>query len=106
MQSTFTGNTHSDTQKATLFERRGSLLHQIKKWRKLQAIYMPGVLATSASNSESSKVEKAETMKLWLPSQLEDHNERTLLCSPGVVNGEKELRFAQLQDSLDDLRKA
>ena len=98
--------TRSDAQKATLFERRGSLLHQIKKWHDLQAIYMPGVLNASVSNMESPQTEKAETIKLWLPSQLENPNERTSLCSPGVINSEKELRFGQLQDSLDNLRKA
>jgi hypothetical protein len=45
-------------------------------------------------------------IKLWLPSQLEDPNERPSLCSPGVINSEKELRFGQLQDSLDNLRRA
>lgn len=66
---------------------------------------MPGVLNISASNLELQK-EKAENMKLWLPSQLEGPNERTSLCSPCVLNSEKELRFGQLQDSLDDLCKA
>ena len=86
-----------------LFERRGSLLHQIKKWRKLQAIYMPGVLDI---NLDSSQSEKAESMKLWLPSQVEDPNKRASLCVHGVIGSEKELRFGQLQDSLDDLRRA
>ena len=67
---------------------------------------MPGVLNTSTSSLESSRTEKAESVKLWLPSQLEDANERTSLCSPGVINSKKELRFGQLQDSLDNLRKA
>ena len=89
-----------------LFERRGSLLHQVKKWRQLQAIYMPGVLDANVSGLESSQMDKAETIKLWLPSQLEDTDERTSICLPGLVNSEKELRFGQLQDSLDDLRKA
>ena len=67
---------------------------------------MPGVLDASASDSESSKKEKAELIKLWLPSQLESANERAALCVSGVVKSEKELRFGQLQDFLDDLRRA
>ena len=63
---------------------------------------MPGVLDI---NVDSSQSEKAELMKLWLPSQLEDPDERTSLCVPGVIGSEKELRFGQLQDSLDDLRR-
>lgn len=66
---------------------------------------MPGVLDTNIY-LESSRTEKAETLKLWLPSQLEDISERTSICLPGIINSEKELRFGQLQDSLDDLRKA
>lgn len=101
-----TGKTQSNAQKATLFERRGALLHQIKKWRELQAIYMPGVLDTGASDPGSSRKEKAESIKLWLPSQLDNTGERAILCVAGVINSEKELRFGQLQDSLNDLRKA
>lgn len=67
---------------------------------------MPGVLDASGSNVESSRTEKAELIKLWLPSQLEDANERASLCYPGIINCEKALRSGQLQDSLDDLRKA
>ena len=101
-----TEKTRSNTQKAIILERRGAILHQIKKWRELQAVYMPGVLDVSASDPESSKREKAESIKLWLPSQLESAVERAALCVAGVINSEKELRFGQLQDSLDDLRRA
>ena len=67
---------------------------------------MPGVLDVNTSDPESSRREKAETIKLWLPSQLESSNECASICIPGVVSSEKELQFGQLQDSLDDLRKA
>lgn len=67
---------------------------------------MPGVLDPSASDPESSRREKAEVIKLWLPSQLENNNKCTSFCIPGVVNSEKELQFGQLQDSLDDLHRA
>ena len=89
-----------------LFEHRGALLHQIKKWHDLQAIYMPGVLDTGTSDPECSRKEKAESIKLWLPSQLNNADERASLCVAGVINSEKELRFGQLQDSLNDLCKA
>jgi hypothetical protein len=48
---------------------------------------------------------KAESIKLWLPSQLDD-KDWNLICLDGVVNSEKELRFAQLEDNLNDLRQA
>jgi len=98
--------TRSDAQKAALLERRNTLLHHIKKWHELQVIYMPGVSDTNVSDPESSRKEKAELVKLWLPSQLEDATERMLLCAPNVIDSEKALRFGQLQDSLNDLRRA
>lgn len=101
----------SDGQKAALLEKRGTLLHKIERWRKLQAVYMPGVLdadATDAINTadpESSQRTKAESITLWLPSQL-DEEDRVAICSRGVIDSEKQLRFAQLEDSLNALRRA
>lgn len=63
---------------------------------------MPGVLEAGASESGR---EKAESITLWLPSHL-DTPERESLCSATVINIERELRFGQLHDSLDDLRRA
>ena len=105
LQSKSNGTARSDGQKATLLEKRGVLLHQIEKWRKLQAVYMPGVLDTNAADPGSPQRVKAESIKLLLPSQL-DAEDRDSICLGGVVNSEKELRFAQLEDSLNDLRRA
>jgi len=103
--ATFAQKTRSDGQKATLLEKRGTLLHRIEKWRRLQTAYMPGVLDTGTSDSESPQRVKAESIKLWLPSQL-DTEDRNVLCLESAINSEKELRFAQLEDSLNDLRRA
>ena len=74
-----------------LLECQNALLHQIKKWCELQVVYMPGVLNVNTSDLESSRREKVETIKLWLPSQLESSNEHASICIPGVVSSEKEL---------------
>ena len=74
-----------------LLEHQGTLLHQIKKWCELQTIYMPGVVDPSAPDPESSQREKAEAIKLWLPSQLENVYEHASFCVPGIINSEKEL---------------
>ena len=66
---------------------------------------MPGAFDTSTVDPESSQVAKAESMKLWLPSQLDPEN-RDVICAGGVITSEKDLRFAQLEDSLDNLRRA
>ena len=63
---------------------------------------MPGVSDTGISGLGR---EKAESIKLWLPSQL-DTAERESLCSGSVITSERELRFGQLHDSLNDLRRA
>ena len=65
-------------------------------------MYMPGV--SDATETGPSPREKAEQIKLWLPSHL-DMSERDSLCLGGVVTSEKELRFGQIYDSLDELCK-
>ena len=100
-----TGNVRSDGQKAILLENRTALSYQIEKWRQIQAVYMPGVLNIDTVDPESSRRVKAESIKLWLPSQL-DTEARNTVCSGGIVKSEKELRLAQLEDSLNDLRRA
>ena len=64
-------------------------------------MYTPGVL--DAGVSEPSR-EKAESITLWLPSHLETA-ERNTLCSEGVITVERELRFGQLDDALNELRR-
>ena len=65
---------------------------------------MPGVVDANISDSRSSPRVKAELVKLWLPSEL-DAKDRGSICFIGVVDSEKDLRFAQLEDALDDLRR-
>jgi hypothetical protein len=66
---------------------------------------MPRALDTGTSDPASSPKAKAESIKLWLPSQL-DAEDRDSICQGGIVDHEKELRFAQLEDTLNDLRRA
>ena len=65
---------------------------------------MPGVINTT-SEPEKSPRQKAESIILWLPSQL-DASEWDSLCAYGVITNERELRFGQLHDALDELRRA
>ena len=67
---------------------------------------MPGALDVDpADKEEPSQRVKAESVKLWLPSQL-DPGDRNTICLGGVVKSERELRLGQLVDSLNDLRRA
>ena len=102
LSSAFAGKTRSDAQKAALLERRSALLHQIEKWRELQVIYMPGVL--DLGSPESGPREKAESVRLWLPSHL-DGTERDSLCAGTVITSERDLRLGQIHDALDELRR-
>ena len=63
---------------------------------------MPGAFDAGASKPSW---EKAESVKLWLPSHL-DTAERDSLCLEGIVTIERELRFGQLDDALNELRRA
>jgi hypothetical protein len=91
----------SDAQKATLLEQHGALLHQIEKWRDLQAMYMPRVSDTGISEPGRGK---AESIKLWLPSHL-DVTKRDSLCLVAITTIKRELGFGQLDDALNELQR-
>jgi hypothetical protein len=101
----------SDTQKASIQEKRNILTRQIRKWREAQVIYMPGATTPSSqppdSNADGNDIdgsESPESISLVLPSELET-TRRNALCLHHVAEYEKQLRLAQLQDSLIELRR-
>ena len=86
-------------------------MRRIKVWRIAQAIYMPqtpaylagedGLLAPDGTEELDNS--KPKTWPLFLPSAVpkDDHS----VCYTGVVETERVLRLAQLQDNLVDLRR-
>lgn len=82
-------------------------MRQIKRWQRLQLVYMPGAnippLHIPEDDAEDNDVETAETVPLLLPSSL-DAEQRKKICLQQVVDHERLLRMAQLQDSLIELR--
>lgn len=81
-------------------------MRQIKKWRELQLVYMPGVIATaqlSEHGAEDIDGELAESVPLNLPSSLNPEQQERI-CLQQVAEHERLLRMAQLQDSLIELR--
>ena len=86
-------------------------MRRIKVWRIAQAIYMPqtpaylagedGLLAPDGTEELDNS--KPETWPLFLPSAVpkDDHS----VCYTGVVETERVLRLAQLQDNLVNLRR-
>jgi hypothetical protein len=83
----------------------------MKAWRVAQAIYMPQTLAylpdengsPASDDTEQLNDSKPETWLLFLPSAV-PKDDRSL-CYKGVVETERILRLAQLQDNLVDLRR-
>lgn len=99
--------TKTNTQKASLQEKRNALAIQVKRWRQLQLVYMPGVSASSLptyDNDTDENEEKAEDTPLILPSDLEP-TQRSAICQHRVAEHEERFRLAQLEDSLVELRR-
>ncbi|PPQ73936.1 hypothetical protein CVT26_006557 [Gymnopilus dilepis] len=97
-----------DKEAATIAEERASLRKEIERWKKVQAIYMPGLLQhlsdLERANPESTgESEKAEDIRLWLPSSL-SKADRDSICLPGLASVEERLRTAQCADALASIR--
>ena len=81
-------------------------MRQIRKWRELQLVYMPGVIAISRlseGDDDDADCESAESVPLNLPSSL-NHEQQERICLQQVAEHERLLRMAQLKDSLIELR--
>ncbi|KAI0055075.1 hypothetical protein BV25DRAFT_1816134 [Artomyces pyxidatus] len=100
-------------ERASLQAKRNTLQHRIQTWRTVQQLYMPGSLTVvNAESSASAAVEtsrpalaeKAENLKLWLPSELSE-SLRVAGCSAGLVDKEVRLRTAQADDALHQIRR-
>ncbi|KAK7008533.1 CxC2 domain-containing protein [Favolaschia claudopus] len=90
-------------------EWRHSLLVKINKFRTLQRIYMPGagsaLDAHEAARNPEAPPPKAETIKLFMPSDLPANiNDPHRGCIPGLIEMEAKLRVAQCENSLASLR--
>ena len=98
-------------QENELQRRRLLLQREIKRFRNLQALYMPAATVMSVEH-ESTQRELPETKRdsvepehqpLWLPSALPSA-QRTHNCSTVLVDIEIKLREAQCHDILDKIR--
>lgn len=89
-------------QKASLIDRRSNLLKKLQQFRRLQAVFMPG-LGPRPLPSDDTRL-PPENEPLRLPSSLDVVN-RAAVCLPHVADAEVRLRFADTHDALDDLRR-
>ncbi|KAH9885585.1 hypothetical protein C8Q73DRAFT_795737 [Cubamyces lactineus] len=112
----------SDGDVADIIERRNVLQMRIINWVEAQNIYMPAVLqlrlqtgtavpltATSIGPQPPEDMLDApeilaECMSLWLPSSLPSSLRQGDLAQR-LTNIERQMRLAQLEDSLNDIRR-
>ena len=88
------------------------LIKRIKVWRVAQAVYMPQTSVYLSEEPDSPTSDdalsldhsKPETWPLFLPSSIP--SDKRSLCYKGVVEFERALRLAQLQDDLVELRSS
>ena len=100
----------TDPQKIEIQQRRNALAKRIKVWRVAQMVYMPQASAYLPEESDSLDsddvqgldISKPETWPLFLPSNILSEDRPS--CYKGVIETEKVLRLAQLQDGLVGLR--
>lgn len=104
-------STKSDIQKASIQEKRNVLMRQIRRWQQVQLVYMPGVTISSlpahdhdTEENDTGDLEPPEKIPLILLSKVE-LTQRNMVCLYQVANYERQLRLAQLQDSLIELRR-
>ena len=81
-------------------------MRQIRKWREVQLVYMPSAAGPDHGTDEidADDCETPESVPLVLPSQV-DSDRRNAVCLHRVAEYERQLRLAQLQDSLAELRR-
>ena len=102
----------TDPQKIEIQQRRNVLTRRINVWRAAQAVYMPQACVYLSDERDSNISEdaskfdnlKPETWSLFLPSRISGDDRSS--CYKGIVETERLLRLAQLQDSLVNLRQS
>lgn len=96
----------TDLHKANVTARCNALQRRLDSWIHVQQLYMPSVAALRASeNLPREGVNndiKPEKVKLWLPSELPAGTP----CDPRLQRIEWELRHAQANDALNDVRRS
>ncbi|KAG1726126.1 hypothetical protein EDD22DRAFT_982820 [Suillus occidentalis] len=93
----------TDNQRAKLQTRSNALQRKLDAWVQVQVLYMPAVapLRIRAQRDSSPQHELPEDFTLFLPSQLNP----TTPCDLSLCQIEWQLRYAQADDALNDVRQ-
>jgi len=86
-------------QSAELREKRNVFYRHIQKWQDIQNAYMPAAAQLRVERSTDGDSLCPEGIPLYLPSS------NPTLFSGALVEMERRLRVAQLEDSLQELRR-
>ncbi|TDL15288.1 hypothetical protein BD410DRAFT_732930, partial [Rickenella mellea] len=101
-------SSRSAIQAAENQQKRHALKHRIDQWRRIQAVYMPGVSSSLQDRNPSldgrTEAENAELSPLLLPSALQP-SDRVAGCLPGLAEKEQRLRLAEAEDCIQQIRR-
>ncbi|KAG2135246.1 hypothetical protein DEU56DRAFT_981136 [Suillus clintonianus] len=93
------GQHPTNAQQVTLLQRINSLRRRIDTWSRVQLLYMPCVSRLRSSDDIATE-QKVHKIILFLPSAIPS----SLPCEERLLNYEWELREAQANDALNDIR--
>jgi hypothetical protein len=98
----------SASQKLDFVKRRTGLAARIRRFRKIQGTYMPGLRASLTQDQTViyDRPSLPEETRLFLPSDLTDAVTRKAVCFPGLAEVEAEYREAEAFDALERIRHA
>ncbi|KAJ7121758.1 hypothetical protein C8R43DRAFT_1136439 [Mycena crocata] len=101
--------TPTDLQAVDFLKRRTTITRRIRAFRKLQRTYMPNVrrFLTQGQRAlwDGEADREAETMRLFLPSDIGDKKMRAKGCAEGLADCEAQLREAEAREALVKLRE-
>ena len=80
------------------------LTQSIRQYYDCRKVYIPGLTSVGHGEGDDKLESQPEVLKLWLPSQLPAEH-RFTWCLPGIPDLELRFRYAQVDDSLADLRR-
>ncbi|KAJ7306865.1 hypothetical protein DFH08DRAFT_720597 [Mycena albidolilacea] len=99
----------TDAQMVDFLKRRTSLLRRVRAFRKLQHTYMPQLrrflTPTQQAMWDSETQRDAETIRLFMPSEISDADKRNKACAIGLADVEAELRIGESREALNTLRQ-
>ncbi|KAK6996601.1 CxC2 domain-containing protein [Favolaschia claudopus] len=88
-------------------ELRRAFFVKLRKFRRLQAVHMPGAVEQIAEDEEGRDCDapapQAEDVRIYLPSGISDA--RRADCAPDLIEKERRLRVGQLGDWVAKLRR-